>query len=160
MPKTKHTATAPNGQTFKRTSQSRVYSHVVLGRRCRDEAMRRANAPDARVQDGRNWDYYARNAAGKATYSAYVLSGSPEFVAKMKARDIESGKEFLAKHPDRAAYIAQQHAERLANVEDTNFDLWHDLGWASRTDLAQKNASSHASKPYWAEAIIVEAVIA
>jgi len=52
----------------------------------------------------------------------------------------------------------QQHAERLANVEDTNFDLWLDLGWASRTDLALKNAASHASKPYWAETIIVEAV--
>ena len=158
MPKTIHTATAPNGQTFKRTSQNRVYSHIALGRRCKVEALRRANSKEAQVSDGRNWDYYNNCATGKATYSAYVLSGSPEFVAKIKARDIESGKEFLAKHPDRAAYIAQQHAERVANVEDTNFDLWLDLGWASRTDLALKNAASHASKPYWAETIIVEAV--
>jgi len=159
MPKTIHTATAPNGQTFKRTSQNRVYSHVALGRRSKEEALRRANSKTQQVQDGENWDYHNTCATGRATYSAYVLSGSPEFVAKLKARDIAEGTAWIAKNPDRAAYITQQHAERLANVEGTNFDLWHDLGWASRLDLAQKNAATHKNRSaYWAECIIVEAV--
>jgi hypothetical protein len=124
MPKTKHYATAPNGQVFHRSSQNRVYTHVVIGRRCKDNAMTVAKGASWAAADGRNWDY------------------SNDKVAE-----------------GRDNYIERKRAERIVKVSETDFTKWSVLGWASRPDLAEKNASSHRAKSYWAEVQILEAKI-
>lgn len=157
MPTTKHIAIAPDGTTFKRTSKSKVYTHLTLGQRSEDHAWLVANSKRSQEQDGKNWDYYKSQADGTYRYSSYVESG-PNF-ATYKARDTARSQEFIAANPTREGYIATQLANRLSAVEATDFTEWHDLGWSSRQDLGERNAASHRNKPYWAKVILVEATI-
>jgi hypothetical protein len=147
MPKTRHYAKAPNGQVFHRTSQSRVYSHVVLGLRSKETALRFANSQSAKDQDARNWDYANSKVTGQRDWYNWE---SEENRQRDRSRVAEG----------RDNYINRKCAERIVAINAVDFAKWHDLGWASRLDLAQKNASSHAAKDHWAEVIIVEAVIA
>lgn len=141
MPKTIHTATAPDGSTFRRTSQSRVYSHMVTGRS--NERAHFADADAIRDQDRRNFDYYVE-----------VAAGTHPHVQPEKWRPQEQCDADIAKHRakieglDRDSYAAKKREERLAahaaNVAAGMFTKWRDLGWASRLDLARKAASTAA----------------
>lgn len=164
MPTTKHIAIAPDGTTFKRTSKSKVYTHLTLGQRSEDHAWLVANSKVSQEQDGKNWDFYLQQAEGRWTCSSYERNtynspGHDEWVAKSKARDVSKGQEFLAENPTREGFIAKRLADRLAAVQATDFTEWHDLGWSSRQDLGERNAASHRNKPYWAKVILVEATI-
>jgi len=159
MTKTKHTATAPNGQIFKRTSQNRVYSHVVLGRRSEENAFLSANSKFNRDHDGNSWDWRVKTSEGQGVYAKYASEAEDHWGRKRHEENLEEARQFLAANPDRKAYQDRKQADRVADVEKTDFTKWFDLGWASRIDLAQKNASTYAGKPSYAEVIIVEAVI-
>lgn len=151
---TKHTATLPDGRIVKRTSQNRVYPYMVAGRRCAKYAMEMANSKLAQKQDGENWDWEKSRADGTYEYSAYIAS-SPR-IEEYKARDLAEGGKFIAEHPDRAAYVAEKHAARVAAVEATDFSKWFALGWCGRHDLAMKLAGSKTGRSYWAETRIIE----
>jgi hypothetical protein len=159
MPKTKHIATAPDGTIFKRTSQSRTYSHMVIGQRSEERAFLLAHSKRAQVRDGENWDYRQSEANGGGVYGEYANHPAGSWQHNSYERNLAMAKEFIAANPDRQAYIDGQHAERVAAVEATNFNQWFDLGWASREDLAQKNASSHRNNAHWAKVLVVEAKI-
>ena len=146
MPKTRHYATAPNGQVFHRGSDRRVYSHMVAGRRCRDHALAMAKSDSNMNQDGRNWDYANSKVTGQRSWYDFESEES-------RQRDRDRVAE------GRQNYIDRKRAERILKVSETDFTKWNDLGWASRLDLAQKNAASHRSKPYWDEVVILEAKI-
>lgn len=127
----KHTATASNGQTFKRGSANRTYTHVVIARRCKTHAVAQATSKYAQEQDARNYAYY-----------------------------LGEGHAAVANYSTAEAYVAAKMADRLAKIEAADFNLFSDGGWAGRLDLAQKNASSLRARPYYAEVLILPAVIA
>jgi hypothetical protein len=131
---------------FHRSSQNRVYTHVVIGRRCKDNAMTVAKGASWAAADGRNWDYSNDKVLGRKTWYAFESEQSRE---ADRARVAEG----------RDNYIERKRAERIVKVSETDFTKWSVLGWASRPDLAEKNASSHRAKSYWAEVQILEAKI-
>lgn len=161
MPKIKHTATGPNGETFKRVSTSRTYSHCVIGRRSYEVAMARATSAQAQRNDGSDWDYFT--ACANRTYNDFPSFYTPDQVEKLRDQRQEAHKDFAEKNPDRAAYVARKLAERIEEVEQLKakgeFDRFFQIGWASRLDLAQKAASAAMTGGYYAETRYVEAQV-
>ena len=146
MPKTKHTATAPDGTVFKRTSESRVYTHMVAGQLCPKHAMAVATHASNEEQDVRNWRYMNEKVTGVRSWYDFESEES-----RQRDRDqVAMGQ---------LAYLAEKLAERIARVEAQDFTKWFDLGWASRFDLACKNADSHRGRASWKRIEILEAVI-
>lgn len=161
MTKIKHSATGPNGETFTRTSKTRSYTHMAIGRPSYDAAVARANSPESIKGDRRNF----------AHYNAF-LNGTSEFLPRKSwerddaafearvATDIARATSALAGCTDADSYAEAKRLARVADVEASKasgvFDRFVDLGWSSRFDLAQKVAASAGAM--YAETRVIEAV--
>lgn len=136
MPKTTHTVTLPDGQTAKRVSQFRVYTHVVVGRRRLAFDLARAHAAGHQKQDRKEFLHQHQRAAGLP--GDYFVSRYDDLNAKW----LEEAKLFVAEHTNVEVYVAARLAERLAQVEADRvagkYEAWHALTWASRLDLAHR----------------------
>jgi hypothetical protein len=138
---TKHTATA-HGHTWTRSSQNKVYTHMVIGKKLVSEARK-----DAEKQARSKWrmdlDYTKLLAASDGKIYSTFRDGSPciydvtpERIARAKA-ELEGGEE---------GYVAVRLAEHDAGnadawkTEDGQYLVWSQ-GWCSRLDLAMKLAS-------------------
>lgn len=141
MPKKTYTATAPNGDIFKRTTENRTYTHAVIGRRIFERELATANDAKQRQQDGENWDYFMACAAG-----AHAHASSPYTTDRERAE----WATFAEANPDRAGYIQKKHDGRVARVKAdlaaSAFEVWHCLTWCGRADLAQKQINSLQGK--------------
>lgn len=163
-----HTATGPNGETFKRTSASRRYTHVVIALPSVESAIRRANGEyDLGLKEYRDHERYARDGYEPAGW----MFGRPHYdQVKHPGKDHaevfredgrESGRNWLEGKPATAEeYAARRRASALAKVEESKaagvFERFVALSWSSRADLAAKAASNPESRGYWAEVRVVE----
>lgn len=142
MGKIRYTATDPNGFTHTRTSQSRTYSHTVVFQASKDVAVKRAH--ERLKSDRSNCEWHARIASTPveeyvdsemAKWShmtrEYVIEGHAEHVATVAA--FRGG----SINGEAAAMLA----DRLAKIEATDWDIWHNAGWCGRYDLALKLAA-------------------
>lgn len=152
MPKKTYIATAPDGSEHKRTSESRTYTHAVIGRRSHAAQLASANSKSTQVQDGENWDYYMECAAGLHEHATSKWTTEKE-------RATWAG--FAAANPDRAAYVRGMHEHRIASVEERKaagyYDAWHAITWCGRPDLAGKQIAANAT--YWVDLQAVPAVL-
>lgn len=170
MAKTNYTATF-DGVTFKRSTTSRVYTHMVVGKY--SIAQERAAAEKSTRR------YFKEN----RSYSQSMVDGTQKAHVLLASEFHEShGMSDSAKY---AAYVAQQEsdhagyverarewlalgeeghvAERLAefdkdrnNVSSDGLYFICDMGWCGRLDLAEKLAGAKESGAV--ETFIVEAV--
>lgn len=147
MTTTIHTARY-NDQVFTRTSKSRTYSHVVLGRDSYELHLAGAQSKGWARTDAANYRWTVDVAAGRGEYAS---SRTPERIAKAQAelQGINSVEE----------YQAAQTARRVADVEARKaagaFDTYGVIGWTSRLDLAQKLQGQ--SQARYGHVVIVEA---
>lgn len=156
MPKIKHIATGPNGETFKRESASRRYTHCVIGRRSYDHAVRRAHGE--RSHHASNFRYYAACAAGTYTFpSFYSDAGKLKAQQKGEAWIAEAGCANADEYADRE--LARQLAELEELKAKGEFDRFFQIGWAGREDLAQKAASQAMTGGYFCETRYIPATI-
>lgn len=155
MPRNVFTAIDPNGVEHKRTSESREYAHTVVFRKDKRLMMHYATQEGHTKQDGSNYDYYRECAAGTHEHVTHVTgregyhpSYSDADVARMQAAQREKNAKSIAYAKtqtdglSRDAYIKHKRAERVARVEATDFNEFHNAGWCGRLDLAQKLAGS------------------
>jgi hypothetical protein len=155
MPKTTHTATLPDGSIAKRVSQSRVYSHVVIGRRLYDVDLARAKAPAHQRGDRSNYAYW-RSFIDDAV-ERYRWE-TPEETAARREKGLAEAVEAVGAYADADAYVAAQLAARTAQVEADHAggEIWHALTWASREDLALRACRSSEWAGYLTRAIPCE----
>jgi hypothetical protein len=141
MPKTKHTATF-NGQTFTRTSATRVYTHMVVARSSYRYALEKAQVVPCAES---NFNFYRRALDGSQPHTR------PEYAAE-RLMGAETVEQFIELH--RAAQVAKVEQQKAEGA----FDRFGDCGWCGRLDLAQKLAASKRAWPGYDEVHIVEAV--
>lgn len=143
----KHTASF-NGQTFTRSSKTRRYSHVVVGRLSLDEAINRVDRILTSKEVEGSWKYLS---SLKSTLD-WRGNVDPERAAKTA--------EFCRNFPTLDSYRKAQHLEaalRLkTDVADGEYATYYAIGWAGRQDLAEKVASQNRSNSYWADVRIVK----
>lgn len=152
MPKIKLTAALPDGTVATRTT-ARTYTHVIAALPCLKEHMRRANDELAQVQDGSNWDYHASCAAGTYAFPSW-------YSQEARDKSVADGKAWIEQNPDRAAFVAGKHAERVAVVEERKaagfYEAWVATTWCGRLSLAQAQFAQANNAAGWANVRIVE----
>lgn len=161
----RHTATGPNGETFTRGSKTRRYSHVVIGRLSHDHAVAAAKSPLSQDNDRENFAHWSGLADGS---SRFLVRGSWErddvLYAERVAREMREAVDRLNGATTAEAYAADRLRQRLAAVEARKaageYDLFRDLSWASRRDLADKAAGSARNGTLYADVRVVPAFIA
>ncbi len=165
MPKSIFTATATNGQTFKRTSESRTYTHMVVWMPSFEAEMVRAvaTAADAKwlKQTAKDYAYYAQTiaiGAGGTRHSTYA-NGAP-CSWEVKQDDVDRAVAAIAGATSVDEYIAAQQARLIdtvrAHSRNGRYRSWTDMGWCGRPDLAQKLAGQVRRRP--GQVRILEAV--
>lgn len=152
---TKHIHTAEfNGQTFKRTSQTRRYTHVVVARLSYAHALAAATSSYSRKSDADTYKYYRSIIDG--TYAPLK-----DWHPTLQEDILKRAREHLAGYESLEQYTADRRAAAIASVEkakaEGKFDSFGAVGWASRPDLAQKVANQYGGKPYWEEVRILPA---
>src|SRR3546814_4178862 len=110
-----HTVTH-EGQAFKRTSATRTYQFLVVGKRSYLDALSRAGRMDK--TDGDNYDYWQRREPAKV--EGFV--SREDYQAHRRLKRLQ------------AVEAAKEAGE---------YDRFVALGWCSRKDLAEKQAHSH-----------------
>lgn len=163
----KHTATAPDGTIARRSSKTRTYTHTVFAQRSFDNALRAALQGYGDT-DRSNYHHYLGFINGTSRFipvPSYLTT--PEQIASHNARveiDVARAQQELAGYDSREAYVAGKRDARVAAVLADKaagaFDVWHNVGWCSRPDLASKLAASTENNDYWQTAVVVEAKIA
>lgn len=156
MANTKHTATL-DGQTFTRTSKTRVYTHCIVGkpRYSRDMALSQAYAKTIRS----NWEYYTKivAAGGNVHMTRWSLETSDEFIDRLDANAAAAAAELGGRTQDQ--YVADARQAQLDYIEAARvagyYDTWKVISWSSRHDLANKAA--RAALRYYACSEIVPA---
>jgi len=153
MPKTKLSATLPDGTIATRTT-ARTYTHVVAVRRSYESALDVAVRQSAGDLD--NYAHYAAFLDGTSRFLAKRSWQSDAEHAASCAWDIARATAAIDGATSADEYAAARKAQRIADVEARkaagNFDTWSAEAWAGRLDLAQKAASP---KPWFAEMRIV-----
>lgn len=154
--KTKYFAIDANGERHTRSSE-RAYSHMVVFKDDFAREMALSTDKSWAKQDARNFDYYARIAAGNDPYpstnfraehpdrfTADEIAESQARADAENARRLADAKEKTDGH-DAASYIAACKADRIARLEAKKakgaFDIFRCAGWCGRLDLAQKLAA-------------------
>lgn len=137
---TKHTATFQR-YSWKRTSQNRIYTHMVVGQQ--SIALERVKTEAwARKKYFMNLEYYQKNAVG-GTYHSEFADGTPW---SKPITDLERD----AARATLAAGVEGAVADRLREFDKRTAEAWvtedglstvYSAGWTSRFDLAQKLAA-------------------
>lgn len=166
MAKTRYSATDANGTVHTR-STDRTYTHTVVAQLNRAELMERALSKAWAKSDGDNYDYAVECAAGTHRHVTHVtdragyhvsytdeqVAGFQEAQRAENAKRIASAKLIVA--ISREEHIAAEQAKRVASVEATDFEAFHNLGWCGRRDLAVKLAAKTGE--YYRNIMILEA---
>lgn len=129
MAKTAYFATDANGKTHTRNSD-RVYTHTVVYRHIKSEAMAAAHSDHWKSLDANNYEFDVAIATGNHNYTTITADRVAACKARVEAFTMDE-------------YVANSLAERVARVEATDFTVWHNAGWCGRLDLAQKLAAKY-----------------
>lgn len=141
MAKARKFTVTVDGKTLTRTSQSRVYTYVVVGTPSISKHRAKAAriAPDA--SDLSTFRYYTFIAAQQP--GAEVVPPGWRFATSFDAERIEEAKAKIAGGIE--GYMQRDQQERMARFEDAvarGVFTPCALTWCSRLDLAQKAAGS------------------
>lgn len=164
MGKANYTAQDPQGVIHKRSTTSRAYTHTVVGKRSYELAMRRARSTQWAKSDARDYAYEVQISEGNDPVPAinwdarYPAGKTAEQIAASQLRaDAANEKRFeLAKarvgnHTVQSWCEARQ-AERIAVVEKDAeqgyYEVFVNLGWCGRRDLADKLAAKARTDGY------------
>lgn len=153
--KTSYTVPQVPGST--RTSE-RPYTHAVVG--ARNLVLARAQVPEyAEYMAGDTFDTRTRQvqtgAGNSYLYKSQAGSGRP-FMVKVSQEDFDKAVAFLAEHPDRAAYLAQDIAKRLALIGTADEGPLMVLQWSMSHKNALAKVGEHSK--YHSSVRVVECV--
>jgi len=147
MPKVLHTATGPNGEAFKRTSDTKRYAFVLIGRP--SISAERARVVTCGVAAEKLFNANTRYAANGYEPSSWMIgkpARNPDF-ADLAVEFREKGRAdaiaWLADKPATAAeHRANVEAAALAVIAEREasgaYNVFHALRWSRREDLALK----------------------
>ena len=150
MANTKHTATL-DGQTFTRTSKTRVYTHCVVVKPCMQRALAGANSSGRRLCDADNWAYHTKvvAAGGNVHMTRWSEEPSDSFIERCEANADRNAEQLAGR--DCATYVSDQLQARLDVISKQEaegyYGRWQQIGWSSRFDLAHRQAQA-AGKLY------------
>ena len=155
----KHYAILPDGARARRTSKSRVYTHLVAYRPSYEYALAQAGIVHPYMRS--NHAYYVACAKGEHEH-AVAPAGAPEWKVASAAHSRVKGEEYVAEYGedlDRAMtkMIRDATAKVVAAKDEGYYQKWSVEGWCGRLDLAQKLLASVQSRASIAEARILEA---
>lgn len=144
---TKYFAIDAAGQTHTRTTKARGYTHTVVAQRSKEQAIRDAHARRGRDLSEAREQF---DCAGRTIeqLKAWFISKRCEILARNDDYAIErqtKGKAFVAQWGTPEAYADHQLAERLAEIEATDWSVWINQGWCGRPDLA-RNLQANCTK--------------
>lgn len=141
MAKRTYTATLPNGEIAKRTTE-RTYTHLVAYRLGAAELEASARATDWQKTERSNHAYHARIVAEGAAATAYgeYAEGEPAYRAESRAHSIAYAQAFIADFPTADDYVAHRLQRRLDDATN-RAGRWVIAGWCGRPDLAAKLAA-------------------
>lgn len=141
------TYTVPEVPGSKRAS-ARSYTHAIIGRRdgrCSAvayEADLKANESKHHKWDAKHWDDRQRESVAVV---GQLYRNHNGYMVEARDYNVRLGSEFIAKNPDRAAYIEAKSAERLAHLAmlkaSTPGEL-EVLQWSMSLANAMKSVSS------------------
>lgn len=132
---TKHFAICPDGSKVTRSSQSRVYSHVVV---CRNNYERDLRAAERAGQSASTASNYAYHTAclEKPSWRTEEEHAKQCDYYKQRAAEALGGAQSLAEY---RAHVREQALARVAqNKAEGHYDRFNVAGWCSRPDLANK----------------------
>lgn len=109
MSRTVYIATLPNGETVKRTTESRHYTHVVVSPRSYEGAVEAACRRDLTQMDHKNGVYYLQIA------NAEIGAPHPCGRGIVKAGEPERAREHLAGATSALEYADNRRKARLGN---------------------------------------------
>jgi hypothetical protein len=146
----KHFAIDANGQRHTRNSKGRTYSHVVVGRWNYDAALAFAQSYDKSGLHSSNYKHLLSYVNGTSQYLARKSWENDATYAERVAKEVAQAAKRLGGAKSLDEYRQLQRDEALARVAANKaageYEVYRDLGWAGRLDLAQKNAASHAGQ--------------
>ena len=147
----KHFAIDANGKRHTRNSKGRTYTHVVVGRWNYDAALASAQNYDKLDLHRSNYNHslsYVNGTSRFLTRNSWEQDDAA-YVARV-AKDIAGAVKALGGAANLEEYCQLQRDAALARVAANKaageYEVYRDLGWAGRLDLAQKNAGSHAGR--------------
>lgn len=151
----KHTATCPNGAIVRRTSATRVYTHVVVARHSYAHDLagaQRVGEPGAKDHIASNFEYYRQYLDGTSEFLQRREWHTDESYERERKASIERAEQALNGTTTVEEYRAMLKAQALARVADRKaagyYDKFEALGWCSRPDLAAKLANSKRGELY------------
>jgi hypothetical protein len=153
MTKNVHTFTDPNGTVHIRKSVNREYTHAVIARKSKACAVAFIMADDWAAREAHNFGYYTAMVAGTHKNAKYTLAfEKPEEREARRSQEVEFHKTILADAVDAEAFVAMIRKRALATIEASDkkgvYTDYTVIGWNGRVDLAQKLASSNATREY------------
>jgi len=147
----KHFAIDANGQRHTRNGKGRTYSHVVVGRWNYAADLANAQSYDKSGLHRLNYKYYAAYVDGTSQYLARKSwEQDDDAYAARVAKEVADAVKAIGGAASLEEYRQMQRDAAIANVEANKaagkYEVYRDLGWAGRLDLAQKNAGSQSGQ--------------
>jgi len=139
MAKTKFFAVDANGAEHTRNS-ARVYTHCVVARRSKATALR-----DANTYLNTDYSFYKAYADGASIYMTRGVRETEEQYKSRVAEEVARAVENLRGATSEAEFVEIHRKEALARAENYNYEVYHNLGWCGRADLAAKLAAGASS---------------
>jgi hypothetical protein len=154
-------AKLPNGVVAKRSSQTRTYTHCVAIRESFEHALKSAEDAPARSLHEENYRYYLACAAGKHEHVQFAGDDTAWKKASAERRLAEAKRVTAKWGDDVESYLDERRQQEIAAVYAARdagwFDCWGVVGWNSRLDLAEKEASHRRSREGVEDVVILEA---
>jgi hypothetical protein len=145
----KHFAIDANGQRHTRNSKGRTYSHVVVGRWNYDASLADAQTYGQSDLHRSNYKHHLSYVDGTSQYLARKSWEDDATHAARVAKEVAQAVKAIGGATNLEEYRQLQRDAALARVAANKaageYEVYRDLGWAGRLDLAQKNAGSHSA---------------
>jgi len=140
----------PDGSIAKRTSKTRVYTHVIVGRIDRDSAIAHVLSPKWEENDRSSYRFR------KARSETAVGETMPDFPYPLSERDKQEAVEFIRKYPTEDSYVAHERERQLAHYAP---ELCQPevIQWSQSLANAQKGLSAASRHGYFID-VHVEAI--
>lgn len=158
----KFTAIDLSGTVHTRTSKTRTYTHMVVGRLSSVAHTLRATSKEVRALHRKNFVYHDAIAKGTSQWLERSRWETEEKYAQRRADDIAKSVNEL-----KGCDNAQDYENMLVNAALEGirhnmargyYDKYHSLGWCGRADLAEKLKTTSQNRS-WLDVTILEAIM-